>query len=294
MRGSFTNMARLLHDRLGRYLDSLAEVASSPTAMVKTSACAGESEAFSALLTGLGHQNPAEPLFMLDAFLTYDDHLSAEDFAALLEDSGRPASPEKAVRALELFTSLGFAQKHFTEGGQALYEQNRPGRHDHIICSGCGRTVEFNRPDVDDLIEKITCDEEYCRLNHRLVIYGLCPECRRRRAEGIPLTDAAVGESVCVVGFTGSDDLKRRLGDLGLRRGSRFKVLGEQTGAMIVFMEGCRLAMGPELAAGVMVKSAGEGYCDLRRHNRIHMARQERRSGNSRRHRDPAVEVSSD
>ena len=274
MSGCFNNIVKRIHDQLGHYLNKYGVMDADPAAIVKIPAHTGESESLNALLTGLGHHNPAEPLFMLEAFLLADNHLSADDFAEILDSSGRQISQEKAADALELFTSLGFAQKHFSEDGRAFYEHNHPGRHhDHIMCSGCGRTTEFNRPDVDNLIEKIACDEEYCHLSHRLVIYGLCPECRQRRAEGIPLTETAVGESVYVVGFNGPDDLKLRLGDMGLRRGSRLRVLGGQTGAIIVFMAGCRLAMGRELASGVMVRNTGRGHCGLRqRPNSIRMA----------------------
>lgn len=231
---------------------------------------AGEAEALSAVLSALGHPNSEEHLFMLEAFLASGEHLSAEAFSRILRDRGRDLPPEKAASALELFRALGLAEKHFADDGQAMYEHTRPGlHHDHIVCGSCGRTTEFNRPDVDGLIEKIACEEDYCHLHHQLVIYGLCPECRRRRAEGLPLADTTAGEIVVVVGFEGPEETRRQLGDLGLRRGGRLKVLGEQSGAVIVLLDGCRLALGPELAAGVLVRTVGPGQCHSPRHKTV-------------------------
>lgn len=261
MSAALTKMAQRLHRHLGRYLDRCGGQPSEG-GTVKISSRAGEAETLATLLAGLGHKNTLEPLLMLEVFLASGEHLTAADFAAQMRARGHEVSDDKAAGTLELFSSLGFAAKNYTEDGRIIYEHTRPGlHHDHIICSGCGRTVEFNRPDVDNLIEKIACDENFCHLNHRLVVYGLCPVCRRRRHDGLPLSETTVGESVVVVDFVGDDSLKNRLRDLGLRRGARLKILGEQSGSMIVLFDECRLAMGPELAQGLVVRATGRNHC---------------------------------
>lgn len=262
---ALTKTARHIHRWLGRFLDRQGPSESRrPTLPASAPAPSGEMETLAALLTGLGHPDPAEPLFMLETFLASGSHLAASDFSRALSEKGGDVTLEKAAAALELFSSLGLAEKHFTEDGRMLYESSRPGlHHDHIICSGCGRTTEFNRPEVDGLIEKIACEEDYCHLQHQLVIYGLCPECRRRRAEGIPLSETAVNETVLMMGFEGPERLGRHLADLGLRPGARLKILGEQSGSMIVLFGGCRLALGPELAAGVMVRAVASRRCRI-------------------------------
>ena len=277
MNAALVNMARRLHSRLGHFLENQPEP-SCPGAGLGVSRPfdedhhrrrhhggrpmdkAMDAESFSALLAGLGYTNPVEPLFMLEAFLSAGTHLTAPEFSKVLKNQGRDISAEKAAGALELFTSLGLAEKIPAEDGQIIYEHTHPGlHHDHVICSGCGRAAEFHRPDVDGLIETIAGDEHYTHLHHKLTIYGLCPECRRRRHEGLPLAETAVGETVVVVGFNGTEAVKRRLADLGLRRGSRLMILGGQSGSMIVLSDGCRLAMGPEMAEGVMVRAVGHG-----------------------------------
>ena len=278
MNTALTNMARRLHRRLGRYLEERGRTPA-PDREAQVTVLhdehhhgrhrgggrpmdrAMDAEAFASLLAGLGYANPMEPLFMLEAFLSAGTHLTAPEFTKYLKNRGRDVSTEKAAGALELFTSLGLAEKSHAKDGQIIYEHTHPGlHHDHIICSGCGRATEFNRPDVDGLIEKIAGDEDYSHLHHKLTIYGLCPECRRRRWEGLPLAETAVGENVMVVGFTGSDAVKTRLGDMGLRRGARLRILGEQSGSMIVLFDGCRLAMGPEMSEGILVRSVEHGF----------------------------------
>lgn len=261
MSPTLTRVVQRLHHHLGRYLARCGP-AMSRAGVTKTDPHAGETEALATLLAGLGHQEPVESLFMLETFLKADVHLTASIFSRLMTDRGYEVSEEKAATVLELFTSLGFAEKNHTEDGRILYEPSRPGHHhDHIICSGCGQTTEFNQPAVDHLIEKIACEENFSHLQHKLVIYGLCPECRRRRHEGLPLAETKVGEMVKVVGFKARDELKQRLSDLGLRRGAVLKVLGEQSGSMIVLFDCCRLALGPEMSEAVIVQALERDHC---------------------------------
>lgn len=265
MSPALTRVVRKLHHHLGRYLDRYSP-ALSPAKPAVIPPQSGENQALATLLADLGHQDPVESLFLLETFLKADIHLTAPIFSRLMKERGQEVSEEKAAGVLELFTSLGLAERHHTEDGRVLYEPNRPGHHhDHIICSGCGRTTEFNQPEVDHLIEKIACEEDFSHLQHKLVIYGLCPECRRRRHEGLPLAETKVGELVTVVGFNGPIDLKHRLGGMGLRRGTRLKVLGEQSGSMIVLFDCSRLALGPEMSQAVIVRAVESDHCVLNR-----------------------------
>lgn len=264
MSAAFTRAVRRIHRQLGQYLDKWEGASGKPFVVAHGKAThapfAGEKEALTTILSGLGHQNPEEPMFMLEVFLASQQHVTAEDFQELMAQHGRKISLERAQVSLEFFTAMGFSERHYTGDGRALYERGGPdSHHDHIICSGCGRNLEFNRPEVDRLIEKISCEEEFCHLQHKLVIYGLCPECRKRRAFGLPLSETAVGEVVAVARLEGDEETLRRLSGLGLHRGARLKVLGEQGGAMIVLLDNCRLAMGPELSAKVMVRACGGG-----------------------------------
>lgn len=275
MNAALTEVARRLHRRLGQFLDNQGRPVCPDRQEAPPVFCdahhhgdgrpmdrAMDAEAFSALLSSLGYANTMEPMFMLEAFLSAETHMTASEFSKFLINRGRDISEEKAAGALGLFTALGLAEKNHTEDGRIIYEHTHPGlHHDHIICSGCGRAVEFNRPEVDGPIEKIACDEGFTHLHHKLTVYGLCPECRRRRCAGLPLAETTVGETVAVVSLNGSDETKNRLADMGLHRGARLRILGEQDGSMIVLSDGCRLAMGPEAAKSVMVRAVGYRCC---------------------------------
>ena len=106
-------------------------------------------------------------------------HQSAEDIYQSLRDEGEEVGLATVYRVLTQFEAAGLVTRHHFEGGQAVFELNREGHHDHIVCIGCGKVEEF----VDDLIEqqqaKIAENKGYAITDHSLILYGKCPECQK-------------------------------------------------------------------------------------------------------------------
>ena len=106
-------------------------------------------------------------------------HQSAEDIYQSLRDEGEEVGLATVYRVLTQFEAAGLVTRHHFEGGQAVFELNREGHHDHIVCIGCGKVEEF----VDDLIEqqqaKIAENKGDAITDHSLILYGKCPECQK-------------------------------------------------------------------------------------------------------------------
>ena len=109
-------------------------------------------------------------------------HQSAEDIYQSLRDEGEEVGLATVYRVLTQFEAAGLVTRHHFEGGQAVFELNREGHHDHIVCVGCGKVEEF----VDEIIEsqqaKIADNKGYVITDHSLILYGKCPECQKKSA----------------------------------------------------------------------------------------------------------------
>ena len=109
-------------------------------------------------------------------------HQSAEDIYQSLRDDGEEVGLATVYRVLTQFEAAGLVTRHHFEGGQAVFELNREGHHDHIVCVGCGKVEEF----VDEIIEsqqaKIADNKGYVITDHSLILYGKCPECQKKSA----------------------------------------------------------------------------------------------------------------
>jgi len=108
-------------------------------------------------------------------------HQSAEDIYQALRDEGEEVGLATVYRVLTQFEAAGLVTRHHFEGGQAVFELNREGHHDHIVCVGCGKVEEF----VDEIIEqqqaKIADKKGYVITDHSLILYGKCPECQQEK-----------------------------------------------------------------------------------------------------------------
>ncbi|PCI07790.1 MAG: ferric iron uptake transcriptional regulator [Gammaproteobacteria bacterium] len=105
-------------------------------------------------------------------------HQSAEDIYRALLDDGEEIGLATVYRVLTQFETAGLVERHHFEGGQAVFELNEKGHHDHIVCVVCGKVEEF----FDELIEarqdKVAAEKGFEVTDHSLTLYGKCPDCQ--------------------------------------------------------------------------------------------------------------------
>ncbi|MGH8248993.1 MAG: Fur family transcriptional regulator, partial [Gammaproteobacteria bacterium] len=53
-------------------------------------------------------------------------------------------------------------------------------RHDHALCSRCGALVDFNLPEVEQLVAKAARHSRFKPESVHLTLVGLCPKCKGR------------------------------------------------------------------------------------------------------------------
>jgi Fur family ferric uptake transcriptional regulator len=105
-------------------------------------------------------------------------HLSVDDIYQRLAASGEEVGLATVYRVLTQFEAAGLVIKHNFEGGQAVYELNQGGHHDHIVCIRCGRVDEFVDARIEALQETIAAEAGYEITDHELIIHGICARCR--------------------------------------------------------------------------------------------------------------------
>ena len=75
-------------------------------------------------------------------------------------------------RVLTQFEAAGLVLKHNFEGGQAVYELDRGGHHDHMVDVDSGKIIEFESHEIEELQRKIAADHGYELEEHSLVLYA--------------------------------------------------------------------------------------------------------------------------
>ena len=98
-------------------------------------------------------------------------HLSAEDIYRQLLEHGDEIGLATVYRVLTQFEAAGLVLKHNFEGGQAVYELDRGGHHDHMVDVDPGKIIEFESCEIEKLQREIAAKHGYELEEHSLVLY---------------------------------------------------------------------------------------------------------------------------
>ena len=102
---------------------------------------------------------------------TQSRHMTAEDIYRRLLEDGEDIGLATVYRVLTQFEAAGLVLKHNFEGGQAVYELDRGGHHDHMVDVESGRVIEFTSPEIERLQHEVAAKHGYEIEEHSLVLY---------------------------------------------------------------------------------------------------------------------------
>ena len=117
---------------------------------------------------------------ILNAFLA-QDHVTVHELHGLLNINGRRVSFSTIYRTMSMLCNAGIARlRHF--GEKAQYDNvASKGDHDHLICTDCGKIVEFKDSAIEHLRHQIAAAHGFCLTAQNLELYGLCSRCTSSR-----------------------------------------------------------------------------------------------------------------
>lgn len=98
-------------------------------------------------------------------------HVTADDIYRVLIQAGQDIGLATVYRVLNQFEAAGLVVKHNFEGGQAYYELDSGGHHDHMVCVETGKVIEFSNAEIERLQAEIAAEHGYEIEDHSLVIY---------------------------------------------------------------------------------------------------------------------------
>jgi Fur family ferric uptake transcriptional regulator len=110
-----------------------------------------------------------------------DEHLSVDEILRHLKERGETVGTATVYRTLDVLVESGLVRAHdFGEGFKRYEGMAAQADHEHLICDRCGRVVEFQNERLERMLPIIADEHAYQHQRHRVEIYGVCGECRRR------------------------------------------------------------------------------------------------------------------
>lgn len=104
-------------------------------------------------------------------------HLSAEDVYKELVNQGVEIGLATVYRVLTQFEQANILVRHHFDADRAMYELEEGQHHDHLVCLGCGKVVEFVDPEIERAQLAVAERYGYQLCDHSLVLYGICKDC---------------------------------------------------------------------------------------------------------------------
>ena len=194
-------------------------------------------------------------LKVLDAFLQTEQHVTTDELYQIVRQQGHSLSQDFIRDTLKLMCRYGFAKRNRFNNGVVRYEHMHLGQHhDHMICTKCGKIMEFKEEPLEKLQEQIAASLGFHMLQHKMEIYGICSDCLKERVLHMPLSLAKQGERLIIKEFTGGANSRMRLMTMGFRLGDEIQVItNHNKGQMVIAADFNRYVLGRGLAEKILV-----------------------------------------
>ena len=116
---------------------------------------------------------------ILNAFIECEDHISAEELYKLVTATEPRVGLATIYRTLALLTQSGLASELDFGDGQKRYESSYESvHHDHMVCTECGKIIEFNHPLIEKYQEEVAEQNSFKITSHKLDLFGHCSSCK--------------------------------------------------------------------------------------------------------------------
>jgi Fur family transcriptional regulator, ferric uptake regulator len=110
---------------------------------------------------------------------------SAQDIHDELRQRGHRVGLTTVYRHLNQMAERGLVDVLRTPSGETVFRRcSAPSHHHHLICRSCGKTVEFEGPELERLAEEVARTARFHDVSHTVEIFGTCEDCAKAAAAG--------------------------------------------------------------------------------------------------------------
>jgi Fur family transcriptional regulator, ferric uptake regulator len=140
-----------------------------------------EREIFRSFIQRSGLRRTGQRDLIMDIFLRTEEHLTIEDLHRLVQRSDPSVGHTTVYRTLRLLTEAGLAREVRFGDNKTYFEHHyNHDHHDHMICTGCGRVIEFFSEAIEALQEEMAEQLNFVPTHHSLRMWGICADCQKK------------------------------------------------------------------------------------------------------------------
>lgn len=116
---------------------------------------------------------------ILETFLSTEEHLTSDDLHRLVHKKDPSLGLTTVYRTLKVLTEAGLAREVRFGDNKTYYEHHyNHDHHDHMICTECGKVIEFFSAAIEDLQDQMASNFGFRPTHHSLRMWGVCSDCQ--------------------------------------------------------------------------------------------------------------------
>ena len=108
-----------------------------------------------------------------------EEHLTAGEIFEAARRSLPTISFATVYNSLKYLKEAGLVREINFGKGSSRYDRETA-RHDHAVCSCCGKLVDFDLPETPQLVRAAARRSRFKPETIHLTLVGLCPECQKK------------------------------------------------------------------------------------------------------------------
>ena len=124
-----------------------------------------------------GHLSTSQRRLLLELLGEAEEHIDAKELYRRASARDDSISPATVYRSLNLFKQLGLVDERRLGKMRCYYELKQPSEHQHLVCQGCGKVIEFESSLIRKLVDKVQLEHGFKVTKAELYLEGYCPEC---------------------------------------------------------------------------------------------------------------------
>ena len=133
------------------------------------------------VLNESGLRTTSQRALILEVIRHGRGHLDADEIYRQARKKHPRLSLSTVYRTLQLFKKLGLVEElHFNEAHHH-YEVKPSSEHQHLVCLGCGKVVEFECPLSPKIKEDLAREKGFEITGVEVRMTGYCSQCRQDR-----------------------------------------------------------------------------------------------------------------
>ncbi|HEY32673.1 MAG TPA: transcriptional repressor [Dehalococcoidia bacterium] len=148
---------------------------------------------YKSIITALkrhGHKLTLQRRAVIDVITSSQDHLTPAAMFEKVRQDHPGIGLVTVYRTLKLLTELNLICELRTADNCPSYTAGTSEHHHHLVCSGCGKVVDFASPrlierDVAKLEGKLSRENGFRIDEHLLEFTGLCELCQKAQASSV-------------------------------------------------------------------------------------------------------------